>query len=100
MSARVCPHDINMGSAALPLGSVSKEACSRHALIVFDVTRIDWESIYSLCDKMVENGYDVIAIPAFEPKVEVQLFDLDTLKPADATEIREIVKRIENASRA
>jgi dienelactone hydrolase len=65
----------------------------RQALVVYDEARVMTESIQELCRKMEGNGWDAIAIPAFEPKVEVQLFDLDTLKPADATEIRELLSR-------
>jgi hypothetical protein len=69
----------------------------RLALVVFDVERFHVDSIMSLAELMENKGYEGIFLPCMDPSADLQLFDLDALKPADAAEIRELLKKVEVA---
>ena len=70
----------------------------RSCLVVFDSSLFEIEWIQNLANFMGEKGWDGFFIGAYRPTADLQLFDIDTLKPADATEIRELLKGIQDGN--
>lgn len=86
-------------AAGAPARFQSDGSPRRRCLVVFDIAKFEVEYIGRLGQFMVENGWEGILMSCYRPTADLQFFDLDTLKPADAAEIRELLKGIQDANR-